>query len=126
VETPGGWQDFISQNPGFFARLPVAAFAQAKAAAPAPPKPKPAAAARLTYKDQRRLEELDALIAGAPAKIAKLESGLADPGLYSRDPAAFQRLSVELETVRTQLTLAEDEWLALEAQREVLEARKPA
>ena len=128
VETPGGWQDFISQNPGFFARLPVAAFAQAKAVAPppAPPKPKPAAAAKLTYKDQRRLEELDALIAGAPAKIAKLESSLADPGLYSRDAAAFQRLSVELETVRTQLTSAEDEWLALEAQREAVEAGKPA
>jgi ATP-binding cassette subfamily F protein uup len=128
VETPGGWQDFISQNPGFFARLPVAAFAQAKAVAPppAPPKAKPTAVGKLTYKDQRRLEELDALIAGAPAKIAKLESNLADAGLYRRDPAAFQRLSAELETIRTQLTSAEDEWLALEAQREALEVGKPA
>ena len=33
VETPGGWQDFISQNPGFFARLPVAAFAARQGAA---------------------------------------------------------------------------------------------
>ncbi|THD60292.1 MAG: ABC transporter ATP-binding protein [Phenylobacterium sp.] len=128
VETPGGWQDFISQNPGFFARLPVAAFAQARAAAPPPsaPKPKPTAAGKLTYKDQRRLEELDALIAGAPAKLAKLESSLADPGLYGRDPAAFQKLSAELETVRTRLIGAEDEWLALEARREALEAGKPA
>jgi len=128
VETPGGWQDFISQNPGFFARLPVAAFAQAKAGAPPPPtpKPKPAAAGKLTYKDQRRLEELDALIAGAPAKIATLEVSLADPGLYSRDPGAFQRLTKTLEYVRTQLTSAEDEWLALEARRETLEAGKPA
>ncbi|HEX3365283.1 ABC-F family ATP-binding cassette domain-containing protein [Phenylobacterium sp.] len=128
VETPGGWQDFISQNPGFFARLPVAAFAQVKAVAPppAPSKPKPVATGKLTYKDQRRLEELDALIAGAPAKISKLESNLADPGLYGRDPAAFQRLSTDLETVRTQLIAAEDEWLALEAQREALETGKRA
>jgi ATP-binding cassette subfamily F protein uup len=125
VETPGGWQDFISQNPGFFARLPVAAFAQARAVAP-PPKPKPAAGGKLTYKDQRRLEELDALIAGAPAKVAGLETRLADPGLYSRDPAAFQRLSAELESLRTQLTSAEDEWLSLEARREALETGKPA
>ena len=38
VETPGGWQDFIAQNPGFFGRPPIAAFAPAKAAA-APPRP---------------------------------------------------------------------------------------
>ena len=124
VETPGGWQDFISQNPGFFARLPVAAFA-ARAAAPAPPalaKPKPAAVGKLTYKDQRRLEDLEALIAGAPAKIAALETSLADPVLYSRDPAAFQRLSKNLAYVRAQMISAEEEWLALEERREALTA----
>jgi ATP-binding cassette subfamily F protein uup len=127
IETPGGWQDFIAQNPGFFARLPVAAFAAAKAAPPSPaPKPKPAAAGKLTYKDQRRLEALDALIAGAPARIAALEASLADPVLYSRDPAAFQRLSREFEAVRSQLISAEEEWLALEERREALEAgRQP-
>jgi ABC transport system ATP-binding/permease protein len=122
VETPGGWQDFIAQNPGFFTRLPVAAFAQARTAPPpAPPKAKPTAAGRLTYKDQRRLEALDALIAGAPAKIAALEASLADPVLYSRDPAAFQSLSRDLETVRAQLIAAEEEWLVLEERREALE-----
>ena len=123
IETPGGWQDFISQNPGFFARLPVAAFTAPKAAAP-PPAPKPGPAAKLTYKDQRRLEELDALIAQAPAKIAALETSLADPGLYSRDPAAFQRLTKNLEFVRTQLASGEEEWLALEERREALEAAR--
>jgi ATP-binding cassette subfamily F protein uup len=123
IETPGGWQDFIAQNPGFFARLPVAAFASARTAPPPPaPRPKPAASAKLTYKDQRRLEELDALIAGAPARIAALEARLADPVLYSRDPAAFQDLSRDLETVRTQLIAAEEEWLVLEERREALEA----
>jgi ATP-binding cassette subfamily F protein uup len=125
IETPGGWQDFISQNPGFFARLPVAAFAAPKAqAGPAPrpmSRPEPGRA-KLSYKDQRRLSELETLIAEAPAKAAKLESTLAAPDLYSRDPAAFQRLSVELETVRTQIISAEEEWLALEEQRETLAA----
>jgi ATP-binding cassette subfamily F protein uup len=123
IETPGGWQDFIAQNPGFFARLPVAAFAAARTAPPPPaPKPKPAASAKLTYKDQRRLEELDALIAGAPARIAALEARLADPVLYGRDPAAFQDLSRDLETLRAQLIAAEEEWLVLEERREALEA----
>mgnify|MGYP001554569504 CR=1 FL=1 len=123
IETPGGWQDFIAQNPGFFARLPVAAFAPSKPAAPPPPRPQPArAAAKLTYKDQRRLEELVALIAGAPAAIAALEARLADPGLYGRDPAAFQRLTGELDAVRARLAAAEEEWLSLEERREALEA----
>ncbi|HZZ33933.1 MAG TPA: ATP-binding cassette domain-containing protein, partial [Phenylobacterium sp.] len=121
IETPGGWQDFISQNPGFFARLPVAAFAAPKPAPMPPPRPEPARA-KLSYKDQRRLAELETLIAQAPAKAAALETRLADPGLYGRDPAAFQRLSGELEDLRTQLTAAEEAWFALEARREALEA----
>ena len=79
-------------------------------------------AGKLTYKDQRRLEALETLIAEAPGRTAKLEASLADPGLYSRDPAGFQRLSRELEGVRAQLAAAEEEWLALEARREALEA----
>jgi ATP-binding cassette subfamily F protein uup len=121
IETPGGWQDFISQNPGFFARLPVAAFAPPKAQAAPAPRPDPVRG-KLSYKDQRRLAELETLIADTPGQVAKLENALADPGLYSRDPAAFQRLSAELETVRTRLSSAEEEWLGLEERREALEA----
>jgi len=122
VETPGGWQDFVSQNPGFFAHPTVAAPAPARPGAPAPPRPAPAQA-KLSYKDQRRLGELETLIAEGPGQVAKLEAALADPGLYGRDPAAFQRLSAELETVRARLSSAEEEWLALEERREALEAR---
>ena len=121
IETPGGWQDFISQNPGFFARLPVAAFAAAKAPAAPPPRPEPARAAKLSYKDQRRLSELETLIAEAPGKLAALEAKLADPGLYARDPAHFQKLSHELDFVRAGLASAEEEWLAIEERREALE-----
>ena len=120
IETPGGWQDFIAQNPGFFARLPVAAFTPPKSPAAPLPKPEPARAAKLSYKDQRRLEELETLIAGAPARIDDLEASLADPGLYGRDPSAFERLTRDLDTVRTQLSAAEEEWLSLEERREAL------
>src|SRR6185503_17383435 len=74
VETPGGWQDFVAQNPGFFAPVQLARAAPAPSTRAAPPR-----AAKLSYKDQRRLEELDALIAGAPTRIGDLEARLADP-----------------------------------------------
>ena len=120
VETPGGWADFVSQNPGFFRRAEASA-----------PSPKPAAAARaapagpakLSYREQRRLAELEALIHDLPGKIAALEAALADPTLYGRDPAGFDRLTRALEAGRVQLSQAEEEWLELEGRREALEGR---
>ena len=118
VETPGGWGDFVRQNPGFFA-FPETAGGQAKAS-PAPPPPPKRATAKLTYKDARRLEELEALIARSPAEIAAEEAKLAAPDLYARDPAGFDRLMKALDKKRAALAAAEDEWLALEEKREAL------
>jgi len=123
VETPGGWQDFMRQNPGFFGAPKITA------ATKAPPKPAAAAApkaapAKLSYKDQRRLAELEALVHDMPAKIAALETALADPGLYGRDPAAFDRFSRALEAAQSQLAAAEEEWLTLEERREALESSR--
>jgi ATP-binding cassette subfamily F protein uup len=119
IETPGGWQDFLAQNPGFFAPPVIKTAVKPQAAAAAkPPAPR---AAKLSYKDQRRLAELEALTVELPEKIATLEAGLADPQLYARDPAGFERLSRALELARAQLSAAEEEWLMLEEQREALE-----
>ena len=131
VETPGGWLDFLSQNPGFFGVSPAkapggrrgaaaqAASAAAAAAAAAAPTAK---AAKLSYKEQRRLEELTGLIADLPQKIGLLESQLADPALYARDPGAFDRFGQALAAAREKLEAAEMEWLELEERREALEA----
>jgi ATP-binding cassette subfamily F protein uup len=122
VETPGGWQDFLSQNPGFFGRPAAAAPSRAE---PAAPRAGPTAAqTKLSYKDQRRLEALEEAIEALPGRIAELESGLADPALYATDRAQFERLSAALEAARMALSEAEDEWLALEARREALSARR--
>jgi ATP-binding cassette subfamily F protein uup len=118
VETPGGWQDFLGQNPGFFRPPQVTAFAKPPPPRPAPPR----AATKLSYKEQRRLAELEALVHETPGKIATLETALADPELYARDPAGFDRFSRALETARAQLAAAEEEWLVLETRREVLDA----
>ena len=118
VETPGGWQDFLSQNPGFFRAIDVPV--SAPAPRPAPPKSEPAKPTKLSYKDQRRLQELDGLIADLPGQIAKLEAQLADPNLYARDRAGFDRINAALEKARKDLASAEEEWLELEERREAL------
>jgi ATP-binding cassette subfamily F protein uup len=120
VETPGGWQDFMRQNPGFFASVAASAvLPSAPRAAAAPPPPRPAA--KLTYKDARRLAELEGLVPRLGERIASLEARLGAPGIYARDKAGFDRLMQELAKARAELAAAEEEWLKLEEKRETLE-----
>jgi ABC transport system ATP-binding/permease protein len=121
VETPGGWRDFLSQNPGFWGDAepaPAAPRARTERARPA------VTSSKLSYKDARRLEQLEAEMPRLHDEIAGHERRLADPGLYQRDPDGFDRASAALEAARGALSAAEDEWLELEARREAtLQAR---
>ena len=127
VETPGGWTDFVGQNPGFLAAPPPAEAVQHKpkarqgaagASPAAAPSRKPAA--KLSYKDARRLEELERLLAALPEQIARHDAVLADPELYGRDPAAFDRAMKAAEKARADLAAAEEEWLELEEKKAAL------
>jgi ATP-binding cassette subfamily F protein uup len=122
VETPGGWQDFMGQNPGFFGASHATALETAAPAKPLATSTAARVATKLSFKEQRRLAELDALIHEMPGKIAMLETALGDPGLYARDAAGFDRYTRALEAAREQLSSAEDEWLSLEERREALES----
>ena len=82
----------------------------------APPAPR----AKLTYKDQRDYELLPKQIEQFEAAIARDEAALADPDLYARDPAAFDRLMKAIDTARAQKEAAEHRWLELAEQAEAL------
>ena len=120
VETPGGWSDFTRQNPDFFdsVRAPApSAPPKPIAKAPAPPVRAPS---KLTYRDQRRLEELDKAMPRLSDEIVVLEARLDDTGLYARDRKAFDATMQRLTAARTELANAEEEWLELEERREML------
>jgi ATP-binding cassette subfamily F protein uup len=68
---------------------------------------------KLTYKDQRDYDGLPARIEELDTAIARGEAALADPQLYSRNPAEFARLSKTLERDRAEKEAAEERWLAL-------------
>ncbi len=129
VETPGGWTDFIRQNPGFLQpganpRPQDKDAAQRAAAAPAPATLAAVAAVKkpgkLTFKDAHRLKELEGLLASLPADIARHDATLSDPGLYARDRKAFDKATANADRARALLAAAEEEWLELEARREAL------
>ena len=123
VETPGGWTDFIRQNPGFLQpgsnpRPQDKAAAQRAADDPAPAAVKKAG--KLTFKDAHRLKELEGLIDSLPGVIAKHDATLADPGLYSRDPKAFDAAMKAADKARADLEAAELDWLELEEKKAAL------
>ena len=55
-----------------------------------------------------------------PAAIGGFEKELADPALYSRNPARFDALMKAISAAQAQLAEAENEWLALEDKRTAL------
>jgi ATP-binding cassette subfamily F protein uup len=120
VETPGGWSDFVRQNPGFFA--PVSANRGSVRKRVAPPPAEAKRAVKLSFRDEHRLSVLEALSPKLSREIAALEQRLADATLYGRDRASFDATTARLVAARTELAAAEDEWLALEEKREALKS----
>ncbi|MBU2168023.1 MAG: ABC-F family ATP-binding cassette domain-containing protein [Alphaproteobacteria bacterium] len=129
VETPGGWTDFIRQNPGFLQpgthQRPQDAEAERRSAAPAPASVSAPAApkkpAKLSFKDAHRLKEIEGLMETLPADIARHDATLSDPDLYARDPKAFDRAMANAARARAQLEAIEVEWLELEEKKAALE-----
>ncbi|MCK8783861.1 ABC-F family ATP-binding cassette domain-containing protein [Roseomonas sp. NAR14] len=125
----GGYSDMVAQRGhGVRAREGAAAPAAgaaatgrgAGAAPPAPPQP---ARRKLSFKEKHALETLPGRMAGLQAEIGRLRETLADPNLFARDRARFDRASTALAAAETALAAAEEEWLTLEMLREELEGR---
>jgi ATP-binding cassette subfamily F protein uup len=108
----GGYEDWVAK------RRPRV---EAKRAA-AKPSAAPVTAPRtkLSYKDQRDYELLPKRIEEIDAAIARDEARLADPDLYVRDPAAFDKFMKAIERARADKDAAELRWLELAEQVEGL------
>ncbi len=107
LETAGGYADSLSQLPQSRSAAASAQPPSVKAARSSKP------AAKLSYKDQRRLDEIDRLMPQRQAEIADLEARLADPHLFARDPSAFEKTAKKLDEARADLEIMELEGLEL-------------
>ncbi len=110
----GGYADWEAKrkNTGGAAEKKVA---KAPQAPPPPPAPK---SVKLSYKDQRDYDLLPARIEELEAEIARGEKVLADPDLYTRDPARFASVNAAIEKARDEKDAAELRWLELAEQVE--------
>ncbi len=114
LETPGGYSDYVSQR-----RQTEKAAGRTSRPVEAPSAPK-APAAKLTYKDQRRLEELTRLMPERQKEIVDLEDAMADSALFTRDPKGYHARANRVAAARHELAAYEEEWLGLEEKREAL------
>jgi len=124
IEYAGGYSDMVSQRGrGVEARTNGSENSKPKKAGdkPAQAQPAPKAKKRLSFKDKHALETLPAKMDKLREEISTHQKTLADPGLYSRDPNAFQHTADALSAAEMALEAAEDEWLNLEMLREEIE-----
>lgn len=81
-------------------------------------------ALKLSYNEQRDLDELPGRISALEQRIADAEKRMADPDGYRRDPDGFAATAAALEKDRIALDAAEDRWLALEEKKAGINARR--
>ncbi len=75
-----------------------------------PSKPK-----KLSFKEQRELEELPKLIADLEREQAEIGTKLADPDLYRQDPTAMQTLNARFAEIESLLLQSLEKWEQIEA-----------
>ncbi len=122
VEYAGGYTDMVAQRGQGVQARSVEKEAKPRAEKAAPAQSAPATKRKLSFNEQHDLKTLPKRMAELEAKIAKVQEILADPELYSRDPARFQKAMDALTQLQADLHASEERWLELEMLREELEA----
>ena len=112
----GGYSDWVRQRaspstPQAAATKPAAP--ESTASTPVPTAHVPAKK-KLSYKDQRELEQLPARIEQLEADIAARTAAMQDAGFYKQDAASQQRANAELAGVQAELDAAYARWEELD------------
>jgi ATP-binding cassette subfamily F protein uup len=117
-EYAGGYSDMTAQRGAGVDRRPNPVTRAVDARPAATASESSASAKRMTFKDRHMLETLPDLMAAVTRDIAKLEAVLAEPDLYTRDRARYDKAAALLAELQARQMQNEDEWLRLEMLRE--------
>jgi ABC transport system ATP-binding/permease protein len=107
-EFVGGYDDWLRQK----AAEPAPAAAERSKPERERPQAKPSR--KLSYKEQRELEELPARIETLEAEQAQLHQRMADPAFFRQGGAEIGKVTSRLESLETELRTAYERWEALE------------
>jgi len=79
--------------------------------------PPPAAKRKLSYKEQRELDQLPAAIESLERQQSQLGEKLSEPGFYQSEPQEIQRVTQQMADLQSELEAAYSRWDELEARR---------
>jgi len=117
-EYPGGYSTYLNQR----TRVPSTVFTKRQDLKKGPPKKQMSKkGGKLSYKDQRELDELPDRMEIIQEQIDSLTSELSISNLFQRDRKRYDIVSLELEGKVKDLELAEQRWLELEERKLELE-----
>ena len=117
-EYPGGYSTYLDQRK----RVPSTVFAKRQDMKKEVPKKKMSKkGGKLSYKDQRELDDLPGRMEIMQRQIDSLTSELSISNLFQRDRKRYDIVSLELEKNVKDLKLAEQRWLELEERKLELE-----
>jgi ATP-binding cassette subfamily F protein uup len=111
AEYVGGYADWLRQRPTPRTKTAAAAAKQAASAVVAEP---PAAKRKLSYKDQRELEQLPARIEQLETTIAEMGAAMNDPAFFQQQPSAIVAANQRLADLQADLDKAYARWGELE------------
>jgi ATP-binding cassette subfamily F protein uup len=121
-EYAGGYSDMLAQRGADLAARPVGKSAPSRTAENRrPTRDAPPAKRRLKFHEKHALETLPKRVRELKDTIRELQKRFDDTDLYSRDPAAFAKVSDALVATQAELAEAEENWLELEILREEIE-----
>ena len=119
VEYAGGYDDWLRQRPE-----PVQ---EKQAEKPAPPKentPPQQGSRKLTFKENKELEELPERILELETELEELHKSMGDPDFYKRGKEAMQEILDREDPLKQEIAAAYERWELLEEIREAWENRK--
>jgi ATP-binding cassette subfamily F protein uup len=116
-EYVGGYHDWIAKGGVLEARqeqVEAAAASSSGNTQAEPQKPAEPVAKKLSYKDQRELDQLPQLIEKAEAQQAELEAQIAAPGFYQGDHEQTRQVVEKLGSVQAELEKLYQRWSELD------------
>ncbi|WP_426076472.1 ATP-binding cassette domain-containing protein [Janthinobacterium sp. PSPC3-1] len=117
AEGAGKWREFVGGYTDWerVRTLPAATAPASKPAAKAEAAAAPAAKKKLSYKEQRELDELPKLIAKLEDEQSVLAAELSHPDFYKKTPAEGKRLNARVAEIEGELLDALEKWEQIEA-----------
>lgn len=114
-EYVGGYQDWLRQRESMTKKLP-AQNKKADAKKEVRQTAEKQKAKKLSYKDQRELDQLPGLIESLDGELARLTDQMADPIFYQQDKETIAETTQKLKTTEEELAMAYQRWEKLESE----------